>query len=49
MRSMTPMISFLSQMWLPEVRQSTPASRNSSQTSFVTPKPPAAFSTLAMQ
>jgi hypothetical protein len=36
-------------MWLPEVRQSTPASSISSQTSFVTPKPPAAFSTFAMQ
>ncbi len=49
MRSMTPMISFLSQMWLPEVMQSTPASSSSSQISLVTPKPPAAFSTLAMQ
>ena len=43
------MISFLSQMWLPEVMQSTPMARNSSQISRVTPKPPAAFSTLAMQ
>ena len=49
MRSMTPRISFLSQMWFPDVRQSTPASRISSQTSFVTPNPPAAFSTLATQ
>ena len=49
MMSMTRMISCLSQMWLPEVMQSTPMSRISSQISWVTPKPPAAFSTLAMQ
>jgi hypothetical protein len=49
MRSTTPRISFLSQMWLPDVMQSTPMSRNSSQMSLVTPNPPAAFSTLAMQ
>src|SRR6185295_14718059 len=47
--SITGRISRLSQMWLPEVMQSTPRPRISSQISRVTPKPPAAFSTLAMQ
>jgi hypothetical protein len=46
---MIGMISRLSQMWLPDVMQSTPMSRISSQISRVTPNPPAAFSTLAMQ
>src|SRR5436309_2801251 len=43
------MISALSQMWLPEVRQSRPQSKNSSARSGVTPKPSAAFSTLATE
>src|SRR6202162_2788007 len=43
---MYSMISFLSQMWLPEVITSTPCSRNVRAISGVTPKPAAAFSTL---
>ena len=39
-------ISFLSQMWLPEVSTSAPASRIWRAIGAVTPKPPAAFSTL---
>src|SRR5437667_2031007 len=42
------MISFLSQMWLPLVSTCTPAANSSRATSGVTPKPPAAFSALAM-
>src|SRR5262245_3851376 len=43
---MYSMISFLSQMWLPEVITSTPWSRRPRAMAGVTPKPPAAFSTL---
>jgi hypothetical protein len=43
------MISRLSQMWLPDVMQSTPMPEDSSQMSRRHPNPPAAFSTLAMQ
>src|SRR5882762_10235213 len=45
---MYSMISFLSQMWLPEVITSTPCSRKVRAMSGVTPKPDAAFSTLTM-
>ena len=46
---MAGMISFLSQTWLPVVMQSTPICWNSRKMSGVMPKPPAAFSTFAMQ
>src|SRR5687767_15433832 len=39
-------ISFLSQMWLPEVITSAPCSRNCLAIDGVTPKPAAEFSTL---
>src|SRR5206468_3024784 len=45
---MYSMISFLSQMWLPEVITSAPCSRKVRAMSGVTPKPDAAFSTLTM-
>src|SRR5213592_3454534 len=41
--------SFLSQMWLPEVITSAPAARICRAICGVTPKPPAAFSTLTTQ
>src|SRR6266545_4365277 len=46
--AMYSMISFLSQMWLPEVITSTPCSRKLRAICGVTPKPAAAFSTLTM-
>src|SRR5215470_8054062 len=45
---MYSMISFLSQMWLPEVMTSTPCSRKARAMRGVTPKPAAEFSTLTM-
>src|SRR5215470_14585656 len=44
-RVMNSTISFLSQMWLPEVMTSTPWSRKALAIGGVTPKPAAAFST----
>src|SRR5450631_1962686 len=40
--------SFLSQMWLPLVMQSTPMSNSSLTVSVVSPNPPEAFSPLAI-
>src|SRR5688500_1886911 len=42
-------ISFLSQMWLPEVSTSAPCSSTCLAMAGVTPKPPAEFSTLTTQ
>ena len=47
-RSRWGMISFWSQMWLPEVMTSTPASNSSRAVARVRPRPAAAFSPLAM-
>src|SRR5688500_8442739 len=46
---MNSMISFLSQMWLPDVSTSAPCSSICLAIAGVTPKPPAAFSQLTTQ
>src|SRR5262245_27309460 len=46
---MNSTISFLSQMWLPDVRTSAPCSSICLAMAAVTPKPPAAFSQLTTQ
>ena len=48
LKSYPPIISFLSQMWLPEVMMSILMPLSSSYTSAVMPNPPAAFSPLAI-